>query len=60
MGLSNHSSNIDWLHTIQFGFPFRSCATPVLKSGQFTDPNENTQVRLAELEGLDERRLMAQ
>jgi len=27
---------------------------------QFTDPDENTQVRLAELEALDERRLMAQ
>lgn len=27
---------------------------------QFTDSDENTQVRLAELEALDERRLMAQ
>jgi len=27
---------------------------------QFTDPNENAQVRLAELEALDERQLMTQ
>ena len=27
---------------------------------QFTDPDENTQVRLAKLEALDERRLIAQ
>jgi len=27
---------------------------------QFTDPNENAQVRFAELEALDERRLMTQ
>ena len=27
---------------------------------KFTDPNENVQVGLAELEALDERRLMAQ
>ena len=27
---------------------------------QFTDPDKNTQVRLFELEALDERRLMAQ
>jgi len=27
---------------------------------KFTNPNENVQVRLAELEALDERRLMAQ
>jgi len=66
MGLSNDSSDSNSLCTLQLIFWFRSCATPwgaitFPKSGhEFTNPDKNTQVRLAEFEELDERHLMAQ
>jgi len=56
MGLSNHSPNYNF--NLVFGsevmLPFKVQLPSLRVAMQFTDPDENTQVRLAKLEALDE------
>jgi len=61
MGLLKRSSNSDWLHTLQGSFQFKSHAmhwgviASLRVAMQFSDPDDNIQISLAELEALDER-----